>query len=205
MLPDFCDWWTPDRILESDIAWREQEAYLEFADAIRAVAHRFPINSVLELGCGMGYVGREIHSEFDYLGIDGNADMIAMARKHNADWDTEFPHFEVGNIRNLRTIRKPVDLVCSFGVLKHFSLADWKDIVAKMLAVGRYGLIELITTYGPSVDTGEQNNEGYHHIYINLSELPGAWLAAGHRILAYSNLYPVDTDKERWFVLSERI
>lgn len=198
--PDFCDWWTPERMKEADEVWQKQKHYLELADTVREVMRRYNLENVLELGCGAGYVGNELHREFCYIGTDGSEDMVEFAKRKFPD-----PTYFKCNIRDMPKFLTRHDLVCSFGVLKHFSLDEWKDIVAKMLATAEYGLIELIATSGPSINTGIENGEEYNHVYVNENEIPDVWKAAGHQILDYMCPYTVGPQEVRYFVLSKRI
>ncbi len=171
-MPDFCDWWTPERIKMSDDAWLVSKAYIEFAKRIREVMNMYGLKSVIELGCGAGYVGSEL-KDFTYLGVDGSPAMIAHAKEKNPG-----VQFEVANMRNLPY--SGYDLVCSFGVLKHFSLEDFPEIFKKATAIAKYGLFEMQLTSGKSENNPE---DSYNHTWISADDLYGALQSAGQKLL----------------------
>ncbi len=102
------------------------------------------------------------------------------------------------------------DLVCSFAVLKHFSLADAPLMIQNILACGNYGLIQVIVRTGdhPSIDTGEQNSYGFHHSFLNEHDLAASVSAAGHEVVRIENDIPAEeaiAGGHEWLVLTRRL
>jgi SAM-dependent methyltransferase len=171
-LPDFIEWWTPERIEAAVATWKEQKGHLEFSGWIRGVMRKYHLSSVIELGCGAGFNGAEL-AEFDYLGTDGSPAMIAVAKEHNPEGK-----YAVANIRNLEG--RSAELSCSFAVLKHFNVEDQREILTKMLAAGRkYALIHIQVTDGPSINIPED----YNHTWLNRDDLADIITAAGFEII----------------------
>lgn len=195
---DFCDWWTPQRIAEADAGWQHEKTYLELASRVRRVMNLYSLTSVIELGCGSGYVGGELYKEFAYLGIDASSEMLELAKTHNPE-----VYFQQGNIRDLGD--KHAELVCTFAVLKHFSNEEFPDILKKVLAVGDYALLEMqIAIDGPSIADTEGTEDTFHHTWTSKADLLRAIDAAGHSLKEYTHYVPAGQNKELAFVLTRK-
>ncbi|QXX75998.1 hypothetical protein MHY1_02832 [Methylovirgula sp. HY1] len=75
---------------------------------------RFPVTSVVDIGCGTGIWLNEFHSHGvdDYLGIDG-AYVPEHVRKIPAE------HFKSADLRQLTKLERTFDLACSLEVAEH--------------------------------------------------------------------------------------
>ena len=176
---DLCEWWTRERIEEEEKVWQRDRFFVEYANTIRTFMREHKLVSVVELGCGSGHVARELAGEFDYRGFDGSKLMIEFAQEIHPGF-----LFKPLNIRRLPLKTIKADLVCSFAVLKHFGLVDWKDILGKMLSVGKYGMIQVqLKVRGhDSVEDGFFGGE-VKHSWINIDEMCQAVVGAGHEVL----------------------
>lgn len=179
---DLSSWWTPDRIEAEDAVWRRDGFYIQYAAEIRELMNKLGLKTVLEVGCGTGYVGNELKNEFDYVGTDGSGLMIQFAREKHPD-----VKFEVLNIRDMdNPAMVPnhgnIDLVCCFAVFKHFTLEDWPIILSNILGVAKHALIQVqIRQSGhPSVEDGAE----VPHNWISVDELIQFCESIGHEVLA---------------------
>lgn len=199
MRTDFCDWWNEERLAASDVAWQREKTYIELAKRVRDVMYRFDLRSVIELGCGAGYVGGTLAQDYDYLGIDGSPLAVYLSDTRNSN-----AKFRIGNIRDIgNKLVLHADLVCTFAVLKHFSTEDFPEILKKVLSVGKYGLLEMqITLTGPSIE--DNADPEFHHTWTSKEELYACVEAAGHEVIDYSLWVKVDDTKEIVFVTTRR-
>lgn len=164
MKRDFCDWWTPERIQESEIAWEREKLYVEYADITKAVMKATNSKTVLELGCGLGYVGNALGlAQGAYLGLDGNKAIIQRGREKH-------PHLNlaVGNMRDLPEYTPATDLVTSFAVTKHFPVADYITIFRQGMTYAKFGLFEMQVSPECSFENGDDE---FFHTYIQTDEL----------------------------------
>lgn len=172
---DLHEWWNTERIAAEDDVWLRQRRFVQYAQRVIAVMDKYNLKSVLELGCGMGYVGNELHNKgFEYTGTDGSKLMIDLARKRHPDLN-----FHVANIRNLDEYG--ADLVCSFAVLKHFSVNDWPKALRCMLACSWTALIQVQTVTVPTY--ADDTYPDVNHIWINDEKLQSEVNHAGFKVL----------------------
>jgi len=176
---DLCDWWTRERIEEEEAVWQRDQFFVQYANDVRDFMRKHKLKSVTELGCGSGHVARELANEFSYRGYDGSKLMIEFAQEIHPGF-----LFKTLDIRLLPIPRIKSDLVCSFAVLKHFSLQDWKEILTKMLSAGKYGMIQVqLRVRGfESIEDGFFGDE-VRHSWINIDEMCQAVVDAGHEVL----------------------
>jgi SAM-dependent methyltransferase len=97
------------------VAWRGWERLLAAID--------LPLRSVLDLGCGNGrfakFLAARQSQPFSYVGIDSNADLLALARRQLAlTSNIKFTLIE-GDIVLEAPPRQPAQLVALFGLLHH--------------------------------------------------------------------------------------
>jgi SAM-dependent methyltransferase len=181
--PDIADWYTPERIDAEEPLWATGKSYLEYASRIHSVCRDNNLSSVVEIGCGTGWVPTVLDSSLQYLGIDKNPYMLERCRAKNTG-----KLFLQCDIRNLHALNLSCDLVCSFAVLKHFSPQEWVACLNEVLGLGRFALFTLsIFTDGretldiPAKD--EHGIEQHHGTWATLEEAERAIESAGHRIV----------------------
>ena len=138
---DYADWWTEERVQNEILRWELDRFWEVYAKAIITFSAKEGIRfgSLLELGCGRGYVPRELAArrfDFDsYLGVDKCGYLIDQDNHGNTD---ERINFVRGDLRTFPTNK--VDLSFSFAVMKHFLLTDIQEVYAHVLSLGKYGL-----------------------------------------------------------------
>ena len=193
-LPDISEWYTSERIEAEEILWEGCEAYKEYSQRIFRICRENGLSTVLEVGCGTGWVPTVLDPSLDYTGVDKNACMISKAKTKNPG-----KRFIQSDIRKLR--ESPVslrsDLVCSFAMLKHFSLDEWPSILIELLFFGKFGLFDQhvlldgrssIDVPGEDLKTGEK----FHGIWPTRSEIVSAVENAGHEILDFDDTFRFD-------------
>jgi len=183
-LKDVSEWYTPERVEADEVlgAATTSGGYYDYAAWIEKVCHEHKLKTVIEVGCGAGWVPSVLSKGIQYMtGIDSNEHMLAKARARCPN-----VNFVQQNIRHLKA--PSADLVCCFGVLKHFHLDEWHKILAAVLSLGKYGLFcqHVLMDARASVDVpgcDEQGVPQYHDIWVSSKDLTAAVTGAGHRIL----------------------
>jgi len=160
------------RFLNEKAGWLRDKLYLEYADTINEVCGQYETRTILEIGCGAGLIPAHLNPQLTYSAVDANIHCVREACSRNPTLS-----ISLEDIRDFS--HPPVDLVCSFAVLKHFSLLEVSTIFAKMSSFGRYFLF---TVQLSDVDI-DDGTEGYPHIWIEESSLKGMLLLAGHEIV----------------------
>lgn len=168
---DYSEWLTPDRLGVEEKTWEEHKYYELYAAHIRGLVDGARVRTILEVGCGTGWVPTVLPRNVEYRGVDANERCIALAKAK-----THHP-FVVADIRTYP--RQAVDLVCSFAVLKHFALAEWSAVVGNVLQHGRRGLF--------SIPVAEEDKDdftaGFPHTFVCHATLDAAVRAAGHDLV----------------------
>jgi cyclopropane fatty-acyl-phospholipid synthase-like methyltransferase len=169
---DFSDWMDEKRFLNEKAGWLRDKLYLEYAGMINKVCAEYNLKSILEIGCGAGLIPRHLNGDLTYSAVDANIHCVREACARN-------PNLEI-SLEDIRDFsHPPVDLVCSFAVLKHFSLIEVSPIFKKMASFGRY-FLSTIQFSDQDLDDG---SEGYPHIWMEESSLNAMVLFAEHEIV----------------------
>jgi hypothetical protein len=147
---------------------------------------RFGVRTVIEFGCGSGIVAEGLPLEVSYLGIDANEWFLERARLRNKDYGPTSRAFRLLDVRQCHPdgqggVR---DLSMAFAFLKHFSLEEFGQILARVLAHGRYGCLG-VQLLEADLDDGTE----YHHTFITEEHLTRALALAGHREVEREQLW----------------
>lgn len=191
--PDISEWYTPERIAAEEPIWEKNKDYVEYTQKILTVCKAHNLVTVIEVGCGTGWVPLALDSSLTYLaGIDKNPYMLERARAKNPG-----KTFIQRDIRSLNGLEPLADLVCSFSVLKHFSLAEWAQRLRDVLTLGKFGLFTqpCFTDDRPPRDIpglNEDDSEGFHGYWSNSLELAQAVRDAGHEIIEFDGKFRFD-------------
>jgi len=115
----------------------EHRKYHRGEDECRKLLYKFihPWDSVLDLGCGSGWMYENLSSHgwsSTYKGIDLTKDFIEGAR-------IDFPEalWEVGDARKLREPNESWDVVTLYHVLEHLPYPGWKDAIREGVRVAK--------------------------------------------------------------------
>jgi SAM-dependent methyltransferase len=192
-LKDVSEWYTPERVEADEVlgAATTSGGYYDYAAWIEKVCHEHKLKTVIEVGCGAGWVPSVLSKGIQYMtGIDSNEHMLAKARARCPN-----VNFVQQNIRHLKA--PSADLVCCFGVLKHFHLDEWHKILAAVLSLGKYGLFcqHVLMDARASVDVpgcDEQGVPQYHDIWVCYTDLDQAIADAGHQIIKFDDTFRYD-------------
>jgi SAM-dependent methyltransferase len=183
LFPDISEWYTPSRIDTEEKLWANGP-YKENARRVMFVLRRYNLNSVIEIGCGTGWIPSALDLSIHYLGMDANPHMLERARAKNPS-----RNFIQQDARRLLPLVMS-DRVCSFAVLKHFSLVEWPDILHHILSVARYGLFtqHVLPDDRPAMDVGKE----FHDVWPTRQQLLNAVSAAGHGIVSIDDYSAID-------------
>jgi SAM-dependent methyltransferase len=179
--PDIWQWYTADRVTAEEAIWAEGQHYLYNISRVMELCREHSLRSVIEVGCGTGWVPAGLDPSIEYQGIDNNPHMLELARRKNLPSRI----FMKMDARDIEGWALPCDLVCSFAFFKHFSFNDWPKILRNVLSLGNYGLFNqhVLPPDRPPVDVGEE----WHSIWPTRDDVISAVSAAGHEILSWDN------------------
>lgn len=184
VVTDYSVWLTPERLAEEEKLWEEVAIYRLYANTVIRVAQEERCSSVIELGCGTGWVPTCLPAGIKYVGVDANRDCLVYAALKDG---LPEQYFVLADIRSVELA--PADLVCSFAVLKHFALAEWREVVAKMLSLGRVGVFTM--NVGPEDE--DDFTQGFPHTWVSPSTLNAAVIAAGHEVRSMELIHTGET------------
>jgi hypothetical protein len=186
-----------DKLAEEDAAWlrdhtQERE---EVAALVNRIISENDIETMIEFGCGTGWVGQVLPPHVWYTGVDGNSECVAIAQERNRKPTSDYKH---GDIRQHRDTLH--DLVCSISFLKHFGLHEWEGVMDQFLSFGRYAIFTLQLTDGDDYDDGTE----YHHVWIGPDTLKS--VLKGHETL-FTDLRwscPNSTDRDVLYAVKRK-
>jgi SAM-dependent methyltransferase len=171
---DYAAWLTQERLEIEERLWAECRYYEWYATAILELGP----TSVVELGCGTGWVPYVLPASTKYVGVDSNAQCVNLARAKNPG-----RLFVEMDLRRFRP-QTAFDIVCAFAVVKHFALDEVGLILQHM---GRCGRL-LVFTVPPAEEDFDDGVE-FPHIHLSSSSLARLVQSAGRRIVT-SRLLP---------------
>lgn len=182
--PDISDWYTPDRVAVEEAVWSEGKYYLQNARRIEAICRRFHLHYIVEAGCGTGWIPFALDPLLHYAaGIDKNPHMLARAIEKNPG-----ALFLQMDLRDLTSLQLPCDLVCSFAILKHFSLTEWPTILRSILSIAKYSLFTQHAL--PDSRAPQDSGTEWHSCWPTRAGILSAVASAGHEI--------IDWDDSHW-------
>lgn len=179
---DYSAWLTPERLAAEEALWAEVGIYRLYAEHVMRAVGDHDCRSIIELGCGTGWVPTQLPPSIEYVGLDANPECVTLAQQKNPTRS-----FFLADMRAFRS--PPFDLACSFAVLKHFALEEWAAVLGKVLSLGRVGLFTM--NVGPyDLDDFEQ---GFAHTWVTHMTLSDAVYAAGHQLVSAELLHTGET------------
>ena len=179
--PDFSEWLDKKRFNHELENWRKDRHFDQYAALVDEARTKEKLDTIFEFGCGAGFVPRHLKGpQFPklYTGLDKSFLCVQQALKETGTEYWPWLEFKQGDIRDWPEVQ--YDLVCSFAVLKHFSLLEFPAIMKKFLSMGRFGLFSTQTAIG-DLDDGEE--AGYHHIWVTEKNLHKAIQDSGHSVV----------------------
>jgi len=177
--PDYSEWLTPERLAIEEKAWGDPatRTWPWFTDAIIAAAKRTPIQSIIEFGCGTGWVPQNL-TGFNYVGVDANQRCIRLAEEKNPTRS-----FVLADTRTFEFAEEMYDLVCAFSFFKHFALDEWSDVVRRVLEFGVNGLFSV-----PIAAADKDDGTEFPHVWVTKERIEIVVESAEHRIVQMTPL-----------------
>ena len=179
-MPDYTEFLTESQLAAEEEAWESEKLHLRYVAGIARMCADYEVGSILEMGCGTGWVPRELPETLSYVGMDANRSCLNLAHRKNVTR----PFYE-GDVRTWIPGYQ-TDLVCCFAVLKHFALSEWKSVIHAVLRHGRYGLF----TQPVALECRDDQKEmklAWPHVWVDEATLQEAVKEAGHEVLWRDN------------------
>jgi SAM-dependent methyltransferase len=172
LLPDYSEYLrVPANLENEEREWALHKAYERNANTLLHFANLNDCRSVLELGCGTGWIPYVLGGRLGYRGIDANEYCLQLCHNKNPG-----ELFAKADIRTLDW-RFRADVVCCFAVLKHFGLHEWDEVAASVIERGRHSLFT-VQIADEDFDDGTE----YPHSWITMERLERVVSEAGHSI-----------------------
>lgn len=177
-MKDYSEFLTEEKIAIEEVAWAVGMHNPKMAGLVEKVCTNHNLTTVIEFGCGTGWVPSHLPMTLDYIGVDKNPLCVQNAKKRNP-----LRTFIQSDIREFSHPQR--DLVCSLSVLKHFRPEEWKDIFTRIMKLGKYACFTM--SIGPKIV-----NDGteFPHTYITREFLDECLAAANKKITYEENLTP---------------
>lgn len=116
-----------------EMKMRRVNALLELLGTIR-------FNSVLDFGCGWGFVSKFVLDKFsidDYVAFDASSDRISEAKIHLKDFSVDLHTSMIEDFK----IDKKFDLVLGTGILHHVKPEDIRSVLKHLLGFAKNDFI----------------------------------------------------------------
>lgn len=197
-LPDYSTWLHGKRYRNASEHWERDKLYLRYARELKALCEDKNLRYIMELGCGDGWIPRQLSVYHEYVGVDQNPEALTTAREANPDRiiiDIDIREVVARKVG----WRDKTDVVCSFAVLKHFGLHEWSKILSGMLHLARYAVFSI-----PLAKRDRDDGEDFHHVWISGATLRNAVAEGGHKLFSrepYGSEPDVDQDVGREVIL----
>ncbi len=162
MKPDYSEYLKKPNMLDYiEKEWIDKPEIHDFhAGVINNLCREKYIAYILEIGCGTGNVAKRLIDYKNYTGVDSNKECIELARAKN-DLDKTFVCYDIR-----KRFDDHVDLVYTFGFLKHFGLHEWSTIFGKICSLGDYLIFDLPIAEGTKDDGVE-----FHHVWFSMEDI----------------------------------
>ena len=172
--PDYSNWLANHDLLKIEDSWEKAKFYEQYVAVIKSVCAENALSTILELGCGTGWVPYQLGSGFAYVGVDSNSECVDLARRKNPG-----VVFVKKDIRNFREGKvPPFDVVCAFAVFKHFGLHEWGEVFRNALSLGRFGIFSMSVS-----EEDHDDGREFHHVWVSEETLAREIEMAGHEML----------------------
>lgn len=179
MKPDYSQWLTGGRLLQEEKLWGDPEhaTWPHFVRGIEQAQRVTRVDSIIEFGCGTGWVPLALPLELEYVGVDASEECIALAQQKNPG-----RRFDVLDIRQTPAIfdvEEPFDVSCAFSFLKHFELSEWDNVLALVVQAGWWSVFTV-----PLADHDYDDGVEFPHVHVTEERLRRAVEVAGREISA---------------------
>lgn len=159
---DYTEFLTPAQLAIEESAWASSRLYARNAQAVIDTLNRDAKapRTVVELGCGTGWVARQVLPEVDsYLGVDKHHTEVEMARAKCDREASGLPNsarFVRADVREFARVGDLPTVACAFAFIKHFGEVEWWKIIRTLFAcTARFAVFEInISGSGAFMDDG---------------------------------------------------
>lgn len=177
-LPDFSEYLkNPYYLALEEAEWALHAEYMKNADLLKEALVQTECKTVLEVGCGSGWIPLRLQwPVLDYLGVDNNDGCLELC--HNKNPGIPFVKCDV------RVLPEPytADMVCAFAFFKHFGLHEWDSVIASILRRGHHAVFTM-----QIADTDFDDGTEYPHVWVTDEHLTRVAESVGHRIVEQKN------------------
>lgn len=168
---DISEYYQEDLALKEEQAWTETKEYLRNFDQLSTILQ--DCKTIIEIGCGSGWIPTLLPAEIEYIGIDKNAHFLEMCRHKNQGKNRIFKQADIRSI-NTNTV---FDISCSWAFLKHFSLEEFDTILTNILRLGKKAIFEVQITKNWEYNDGIH----FHHTFVSEDRLQNVITKSGYR------------------------
>jgi len=178
-MKDISEYYVGDLAIAEEKAWDEVKEYKRNYAQLELALSEFNAKSVVELGCGSGWIARELPAGVRYVGFDKNPTFLGWAKGKNRP-DRTFVYRDVREISPawLKENHGEFDLACCFAFLKHFGLHECDDVLMLLLSLAPRAVFDIQIT-----DRDIDNGTDFHHVFVTKQRLEQVVAAGGHRIV----------------------
>jgi len=149
----------------------------QYAQVFQELLKTYAIDgNVLDLGCGTGYVGTLVKSQYPsaiLTGVDLCAEMAKFA--------TDYTHIQIGRVENIIMELKPeYDHIVSFGVLLFLDTRNFIKTVNRMFALAKHSITFSLEDYSDEYielrrQKGKTSNGINHLPTLDKLKIPEGW------------------------------
>lgn len=162
---------------EYEARWERLESLGEKVHGEADFVDRYAVARVLDAGCGMGRVGRELARRgYEVVGVDNDPDMLERARANGTE-----ATWVLGDLTSVR-FNRPFDTIVLAGDVLLFVEPSRRHLVVPNLveALVEGGWLICGTSFSPSYDL-RGYDEWCHHAGLDLIERYGTWERDSYR------------------------
>lgn len=178
--------------------WKSDKLFILYADQINRICRIYGLKTVLEVGCGCGYVPLHMDKNLIWEGMDGFQGCVDEAKKNNPNSTVV-----VGDLRSFR--HSEVDLACSFAVVKHFYLDEVENILKRIISLGRYSMNTVQCSNTVDAEDSEASGNPNPHNWLSTPTVEKIVKSAGHEIIECVERWRGGPDRWEDFLITKRI
>ena len=176
---DYSEYLTPELLELEERGWAEGFHNRKMADMVVRLCAEHGLKTVIEMGCGTGWVPSFLPEQLSYTGVDKNQGCLDRAVAKNGP-DRVFVREDIRGYTGPQR-----DLVCSLSVLKHFRPEEWREVFLKIMSLGRYACFTM--SIGPKI---VNDGVAFPHTYIRREDLERSLALAGKTLTYEERLTP---------------
>lgn len=168
---DYSEFLTAENLANEEVHWAVGMHNPKMAGLVTRVCSEHGLKTVIEAGCGSGWVPTHLPADLGYVGVDKNPLCLALASRKNPART-----FLQGDLRDVQHAQQ--DVVCCLSVLKHFRPEEWKAVFVNVMRLGRHACFTM--SIGPKI---VNDGTDFPHTYITKEFLEECLAEAGKKIV----------------------